>query len=295
MKRTRIGILIHKDDAAFIYFKYLIKLLAKEWKGLGFTVQIIRGTDRFVPADVVISHIDLTVVPNEYKEFMAQYPVAINRSVPDISKTKISSNLVGRDDPYAGPVIVKTDRNSGGFSEARLIGPRHLFRAAAARLTNLARPAGFFRQSEPHAWADISQMKSGEYPVFSSLREVPPGIFDNKNLVIEKFLPEVKGDRYHIRYYHFLGDREITEKYQSRSMVVKASSAIDQETVPTPPELREFRQQMGMDYGKIDYVVRDGNVIVLDVNPTPGLPSDDLLARSIARQLADGIDSKLYQ
>ena len=295
MKRVRIGILIHKDDAAFIYFKYLIKLLIKEWKSLGFAVEIIRGTDRLVPADVVVSHIDLTVVPSEYKEFLAQYPVVINGNVPDISKTKISRNLIGKDDDYAGPVIVKTDRNSGGFSEARMIGPRHLLRAAAARLTGRGRPLGFLCQPGLGTWADVRHIKSGEYPVFSSLRDVPPGIFENEHLVIEKFLPELIGDRYHIRYYHFLGDKDIAQIYQSKSMVVKASTAIDQEIVPTPPELREFRQQIGLDYGKIDYVIRHGKVILLDVNPTPALPSHDLMARRISRHLAVGITSKLNQ
>src|SRR6266576_5794919 len=139
MQPQRIGILLHKDDAAFFYFKYLIKLLIREWKAAGHSIKIIRGPGRFVPADIVISHVDLTVVPDEYKDFLAQYPCVINRSLPDISKSKISGHLVGRDDPYAGPVIVKTDRNSGGFPEARMIGPRHLIRALAARLTNSAK------------------------------------------------------------------------------------------------------------------------------------------------------------
>ena len=246
-----------------------------------------------MPADVVISHVDLSVVPDEYKEFLAQYPFVINPNVPDISKTKVSNNLVGRDDPYAGPVIVKTDRNSGGFPEARMVGARHLLRAAAARLASTGRSAGFFRQPEPRAWAELTHIKSGEYPVFSSLGEVPAGIFDNQRLVIEKFLPEVRGDRYHIRYYHFLGDRDIAEIYQSKSKVVKASSSIDQDIVPASPELHEIRKQFGLDYGKIDYVIRDGNLVLLDINPTPGLPANDVLARRIAKHLAVGIVSKL--
>jgi len=293
MKRTRIGILVHQNDVAFIYFKYLIKPLIKEWRGLGCTVEIIRGVDRFVPADIVISHVDLTVVPEEYKEFLARYPVVLNRSTPDISKTRISRNLVGRDDPYTGPVIVKTDRNSGGFSEKRMVGPKHLLRAAAARLADTGRSAGLLRQPKPVGWAEVTHLNSGDYPVFSSLLEVPAGIFDNQHLVIEKFLPEVRGDRYHIRYYHFLGDRDIAELYQSKNKVVKASAAINQEIVPTPPELRELRKQLGLDYGKIDYVIRDGSIILLDVNPTPALPSNDMLARTIAQHLAGGIFSQL--
>jgi len=290
MKRKRIGILLHKDDAAFIYFQYLIKLLIKEWKSLGYSVEIIRGADRFVPADVVISHVDLTVVPDEYKEFLAQYPCVINRNVPDISKSKISGSLVGRDDPYAGPVIVKTDRNSGGFPEARMVGRKHLLRAAARRLAHSARSP---HEPTPISWAEVRQLKSGEYPVFSSLREVPPDIFDNRHLVIEKFMPEIVGDSYHIRYYHFLGDKDIAQRYRSKEKVVKASTSIGYEIVPPPPELREMRKQWGLQYGKIDYVVRGGNVIVLDVNPTPGLPTKDPLGEIIARHLADGIVSQL--
>jgi hypothetical protein len=289
MKRKRIGILLHKDDAAFIYFKYLIKLLMKEWKSLGHSIELIRGTDRFVPADIVISHVDLTVVPDEYKEFLAQYPCVINRNVPDISKSRISGSLVGRDDPYTGPVIVKTDRNSGGFPEARMVGRRHLFRALANRL---AGASSFARETAPVAWAAVRRISSGDYPVFSSLQDVPPAIFDNRNLVIEKFMPEVAGDSYHIRYYHFLGDKEITQRYQSKEKVVKASTSIGYEIVPTPPELREMRKEWGLQYGKIDYVMHDGSVIVLDVNPTPGLPSNDPLGRRIAQCLADGIGSQ---
>lgn len=289
MQHKRIGILVHRDDAAFVYFKYLIKLLIKEWKSAGYSIEIIRGTDRFVPADIVISHVDLTVVPDEYKDFLARYPCVINRSVPDISKSRISGNLVGRDDSYAGPVIVKTDRNSGGFPEARMIGRRHLFRALAGRLAG----AGFLRpRTTPCEWSAVRHISSGAYPVFSSLQEVPADIFDNKHLVVEKFIPEIIGDSYHIRYYHFLGDREVAERYQSKAKVVKASTSSGHDIVPPPPELRELRKEWGLQYGKIDYVVNDGSVIVLDVNPTPGLPANDPLARRIARHLADGIVSQ---
>ena len=290
MQRKRIGILIHQDDAAFIYFKYLIKLLIREWKTLGHSIEIIRGPGRFVPADIVISHVDLTVVPDEYKEFLSQYPCVINRNVPDISKSRISRNLVGRDDPYPGPVIVKTDRNSGGFAEERMVGHLNLFRALAARLaiSEITAPAG-----RGKSWAGVRHLKSGEYPVFSSLQEVPAEIFENRYLVIEKFLPEFVGDRYHIRYYHFLGDKDLTERYQSKEKVVKASTSIGNEIVPTPPELIALRKEWGLDYGKIDYVVRGGNVIVLDVNPTPGLPGSISLVKEIARHLADGITFKL--
>ena len=287
MKPKRILILLHQGDAAFIYFKYLIKLIMKEWRADGFAVDVIRGIDRFVPADVVISHVDLTIVPEAYGKFLAQYPVVINRNVPDISKSTISRNLVGRDDPYAGPVIVKTDRNSGGLPEARMIGQRHLLRALAARITG---NKGSGRQIE---WADVRRLHTSEYPVFSSPQEVPSDIFDNKHLVIEKFLPEVTGESFHVRYYHFFGGQDIAQRYASKAKVVKASTSMNYEIVPVPTELREIRKELGLEYGKIDYVIHHGRVVLLDVNPTPGLPSDAFLARRIARHLADGIVSCL--
>jgi hypothetical protein len=171
-----------------------------------------------------------------------------------------------------------------------MVGRKHLFRALAARLAISGSTASV---SPAKSWAAVRQLKSGEYPVFSSLREVPSEIFDNRHLVIEKFLPEVIGDSYHIRYYHFLGDQELTNRYQSKEKVVKASTSIGHEAVTAPAELLALRKEWGLDYGKIDYVVRDGNVIVLDVNPTPGLPGNDPLAIEIARHLADGITSHL--
>lgn len=289
MKPKKILILLHKDDAAFIYFKYLIKFLIREWRARGLEIEIIRGIDRFVRADLVIPHLDLTIVPDEYRRFLDQYPHVMNRSVRDISKSTISRNLVGRDDPYAGPVIVKTDRNSGGLPEIRLVGRKHLLRAFSTRLTRAVKSSG----NSVIQWADVRQLKSGDYPVFSSLQEVPREVFDNRYLVVEKFLPEVSGDSYNVRYYHFFGDRDLVELYQSKHRVIKASAAFHYEMIPTPPELNEIRKQLGLDYGKIDYVVRDGNVVLLDVNPTPGLAANADLARSIARHLADGIYAPL--
>ena len=48
-----------------------------------------------------------------------------------------------------------------------------------------------------------------------------------------------------------------------------------------------------MDYGKIDYVLRDGKVVVLDVNRTPGIYGKGKLVQNISGILATGILSKL--
>ena len=52
MQQKKIIVLVHKNDAAFTYFKYLIKLIIKEWERSGLiTVEVVRGIDRFVPVD----------------------------------------------------------------------------------------------------------------------------------------------------------------------------------------------------------------------------------------------------
>ena len=65
MHKRKILVLVHKDDAAFVYFKYLIKLLMKHWEDLGFAVEVARGIDHFVSADVVIPHLDMTIIPDD--------------------------------------------------------------------------------------------------------------------------------------------------------------------------------------------------------------------------------------
>src|SRR5215813_7657365 len=89
----------------------------REWKAMGFTVQVVQGIRPDVHADLVIPHVDLTITPKEYQDFLLAYPKVVNRHVWDISKSRISTNLVGRNDSYSGPVIVKTERNYGGLPE----------------------------------------------------------------------------------------------------------------------------------------------------------------------------------
>ena len=115
-----IAILTHSHDYFADRDCYALGLMANQWRQEGNKVTVLAGPDRHVDADAAILHVDLTVVPEEYLEAMRGYPVAINRKVVDISKRKISSNLVTRGDGYDGPVIIKTDLNCGGAAEGEL-------------------------------------------------------------------------------------------------------------------------------------------------------------------------------
>jgi hypothetical protein len=50
-----------------------VNQLAEFWRENGLEVVYLYGADRFVPADLVLVHVDPSVVPEEYLEFAAQY------------------------------------------------------------------------------------------------------------------------------------------------------------------------------------------------------------------------------
>ena len=87
------------------------------WEQQGFDVKIAQGIKEEVEADIVISHIDATVVPDEYSNFLKNYPIVINGKVKSISKLLISENMLTRESDYDGLVIVKTQANYGGIPE----------------------------------------------------------------------------------------------------------------------------------------------------------------------------------
>lgn len=289
METPRILILVHHADDSLRYQDgegfdgYLIEVLIREWKAMGYAIQVMHGITQHVRADLVIPHLNLTIVPQAYQDFLRTYPKVINRHAVDISKSRISSHLVKRNDTYAGPVIVKTDRNHGGLPEERLFPPSRLgqgrwagvarwvlrqtkLRSAARRLLdNLDR-----RDTRRVSWRTVQSLDPDAYPIFPSIHDVPKGVFENKNLVVEKFLPEiVEGDTC-ARCYYFLGSAAINLLFRSREREgVPAFTAYRAEEVPVPKELYALREKLGFDYGKFDYVLHDGKVVLFDVNRTP--------------------------
>lgn len=293
MRPIKIAILLHAEDHAFENTSYLLCMMMETWKARGHTLMPVRGADRFVEADVLIPHIDLTVMPDDYRALLDQYPIVVNRRIADISKSKISQNIVGKCDKYDGPVIVKTDGNYGGLYDARFNRKKRLPPSFPQRaVSKLAKVLGG-SNSDTARWKHVESLDPGAYPVYSSLREVPGAIFKNKNLVVEKFLPERDSELYCLRYYYFFGDREVNILLKSREKVVKGSNSHFCEEVPVPPEIRTIRRTMGFDYGKFDYVIREGRVVLFDTNTTPSYSTlaAKQLAGKVAAHLADGIES----
>lgn len=259
--RRRVLILLHARDAKAYRRPYQIWGLRDEWEREGLEVVVQRGLDEHVDADAVVNHVDLTVLPPEYAERLRLYPAAINAKAVDLSKRRVSEHLVGPGDGWDGPVIVKTDLNCGGMREAEMLDGA-LVRRARELVSAVRAPSWRTRRTVP----------SDEYLVLDSVDQVPKGVFENPRLVVEKFLPEREGDLYVLRNYTFFGDRYVNKRLVSPDPVVKSGSPIAlREEIPVHPDVIAFAARFHLDRGKVDYVVRDGRVVVYDLNRTPTL------------------------
>lgn len=279
----RIAILFHEQQKNQSRMEYTVCRMATIWKELGHDVTFLFGIRQFVPADLLIVHVDLSVVPDPYLEFASRYPKALNGTIKDVRKSAFSKNLLRADDPYEGPVIVKSNLNFAGIPEQLLVG-RGI--PVGTQLKNV--------------WRSLSRIRTGrrpsrfkvqtEYPVYPSLRDVPVRCFSSPALVVEKFLPERDGEQYVVRVMNFLGDRTTCVRIGSNEPIVKFHNTISRTEVEPHPEMVELRQALQFDFGKFDYVVHDGRAIPLDLNKTPGtseFPTARLQTR--LRYRADGL------
>jgi len=275
-----IAILVHKNDSfESPHYTYVLHAIAETWRENGWQISVLQGPQGKIAADLAILHVDLTTIPHEYVEYLAQFPKVLNGSITDISKRKVSTNLVRRTDGYDGPVIVKTDRNCGGAELA--IGTKGLRRRVLAMRRRLP-------------WSTRGQLETSKYKILSK-SEVPYLVWLNPGLVVERFLPEMREGFYCLRTWIFFGDRDTNSLSYSKEPVVKSSNVVRREVVPdVPEELRQVRRKMGFDFGKFDYSIVDGRVVLYDTNRTPTLgtiPRDQYLTR--AQHLAEGLKAFL--
>ncbi len=248
---------------------YLVGRLAFELIRRGHAVELVHGLRAENPEpDLAILHVDLTRVPDAYLAFAAGFPKCLNVKVADIAKTVVSDVLFDRQPDWDGPVIVKSNLNCNGGSEAA---------KAALRAGHAPKPA-----------------PAPDYRVFDSIRDVPDALRRDPELVIDRFLPEREGEFFAIRHWTFCGDRGHCSRYLSRESVIKGANLIRRDPVPVPEALRRKRAELGFDYGKFDFVMHDGECFLLDANKTPGSPPPLTLADgTYVAALCDGLESYL--
>ncbi len=252
---------------------YLLFDVLEAWRAMGHEWSIATP-DRPMDADAAFLHVVPTVVDAEHRDLTDQYARTINGATWDISKRRVSRNLLTADSDWDGPVIVKSDLNNFGKIEQL-----HNFRAAEAG------------EEPPHR--DLP--RSTDYRLYTRLDQVPQSLWDDPGLVVEKFLPERNEDgSFTLRTWVFLGARERCTRLVVPNPVSKAAHVLHYEPTTVPDELRAERARLGFDYGKFDFVIHKGTPVLLDANRTPGNPRSlqDHVKKGAAN-LAEGLDELL--
>ena len=259
----RIAILQHASERGKDASGYSLWRLIPFWQEDGHEVFTVFGPDDYQPADILFFHVDLSEIPEGYMELAYRYPATVNGRVRDIRKTAFSEHLLGMGDVWNGPVIVKSNRNYGGLPEAL---------RGVPRLDGKGFDAPF---SSPL-----------DYQLYAQLQDVPREVFGMPDLVVQRFLPEIEDDLFHIHSYFFLGSWSKCTRTASTHPIVKDATRCASYPSKVAPEILDLRQRLGFDYGKFDYVHHEGRVFLLDVNKTIGI-GRFLALRDSTQQIAD--------
>lgn len=267
-KMPRVAVISHKFDR-FAKRAYFLRSILREAEHAGVAVEITHGHRRFVEADLAILHVDATVVDPEYTALARRYPRTINLAVGNIGKRRISGAVLSRQENWAGRVIVKTELNARGALE--------LYHNQVAAL-----------RGKPPPHPEVTAL--GDYVLYDRASDVPDSVWQDSRLVVEKFLPENDPCGYALRTWVFMGTRETCSRCVSPEPIVKGSNVIARELIAVPDELRRARTRLGFDFGKFDFVVHEGAVVLLDANITPTIPENlsEELHRGI-KHLAGGL------
>ena len=255
--------------------KFLLGTLAGHWIDAGHSISVTAGLESWPDGDVAVMHLDISVVPAAYSEACKRYPIVVNKAATDIRKTRVSRNLVNPNDDWTGPVMIKTDLNCCGIPEMQ----------ALQQFRRDGKPADL----PPGPIVSTTQ----PYPILNSAGEVPDEVWNNPGLVVERFLPEQDAQGFALRVWVFFGDRERCTRYHGTHPILKRVNIVGREPVPVPDELRAERERLGFDYGKFDFVVRDGSAILYDANKTPSSPPPSPQVDASNVDLAGGLEVML--
>jgi hypothetical protein len=257
----RFAILCHATDTVHPG-RHLIHDLARRWTARGIDVVVRQGVRAPPDADGAVLHVDRTFTPARYLRYATRYPAALNDTIRSISKRRVSTLRVMRGDGYAGPVIVKSVLNHGGVPEFESWGN-------SRRLQSLRKI-----QRLPWWVSGMFLPSLQGYPIYDSSAAVPRAVWLHPLLIVERLMVErhsSDAERYVLRHWTFLGDRDMHYHEVRHGSVAGRGNVIERGLGgPVPAELRAVRAAYGFDYGKFDYVIVDGRIVLFDCNRTPG-------------------------
>lgn len=257
-------LVVTDSEKRFVSTPYQLRSVVDAWTGEGGEALLCDDPDALPDADVTIAHIDATVVPARFQAAFARRGGVLNGAVADISKRRVSRHLVCSPAEWAGPVIVKTNRNHGGWPELDALRGRGMHGRAVARLAR-ALP-----------WSVTGLLGVDHYPVFERSRDVPWFVWRHPKLVVERLHAEVHDGLYALRQHIFFGERQLDTILFGTAPVVKAANVVRREPLGgAPEEVLRLRRALGFDFGKFDYTISGGEAVVFDVNPTPSFADND--------------------
>jgi hypothetical protein len=259
----RIAVIFHENERRSSLPRFAIWHLAKVWREENIEVFLLFGLKKYIPADLALLHVDLTIVPDEYLDFAHRYPIVLNGRIKDIRKSLFSKHELSQGDGYEGKVIVKSELNYGGEPEKKLLGTR--LSRQMLRITSR-----FPLLQPPSTGSKLHIRSPRDYRIFENPGSIPANWFNLDNVLIEKFLPEIEDGLYCLRSHHFLGDHGACVLRKSIHPIINASTSISREEVDPDPEIVKLTKPMNFDFGKFDYVMHEGKAILLDANKTPG-------------------------
>jgi hypothetical protein len=231
---------------------YMAYEFARRWEAAGHRVVYHRGVAPPPEGDVALLHVDLTVIPEPYRDLARRFGRVINAATWDIRKSRYSACMLARGADWQGQVIIKTEANHGGHIDDAL--------------RRMAHAQGLASDIPERAVMD-------NYYLCDSMRHVPDAIWDTPGVIVERFIPERDERGNYIRVWTFFGGEERSSRYRSRDLLIRAENYLDREPVEVPGEMRRLRVKLGFDFGKFDYVRHEGGYVLLDANRTPGAPA----------------------
>jgi hypothetical protein len=236
---------------------YELQAALPKLRDAGVRIRILDHPPKTGHADAAMLHVDLTEVPERFRDLRSLYRRTINGSALSIHRHLYSTLRLARGDRHAGPVIVKTVLNSRGRPELH-----------ARKYRNFWTRAGYtFREMvDPR----FKPRMAPAYRVYACLDEVPPAVWSDERLMVERFafptlgLPIVK------HRYMFLFDVELLLRQSYDDVLCTGAKLIGNEPadLPVPEAVTAIRRRLSLDYGSIDYFVVDGRAVVVDANKT---------------------------
>ncbi|WP_135622357.1 hypothetical protein [Solemya pervernicosa gill symbiont] len=287
----RILVVSHKGDRIGTV-PFIANDIAHYWQQSGYEVLFHQGFEGLPDADKVLLHANMTHVDERYLDALAGYPCVLNRAAVDISKRFISRQLVEADEGYSGAVLVKSNLNSHGESEWR----NHCDRMRAEGGVGVGLRLMLEREQRKFQARRLrraaSPQSSEGYWVYPRVDDVPKFVWCDPYYVVEQFLPEPCEHGYALRHWFFLGRQDFCSVAYSDRPVFKPNDLTHSEPAPVPDQLREIRRELGFDYGKFDFTLHEGRVVLFDANKTPAFTSASRRVRFQPQlaELARGIE-----